>query len=174
MTNSMPRNLITFKIVFFLSFILVVGCTKSDPSTFEPDSNKRARENADKNPFFGLLGGSSNKNTTFEFGTSNVLWRATLKTLDFLPFANVDYSGGVIVTDWYSDTASREQIKINIRFLSNEVRADALEIIGHKKICSNFDNCITSKLDKNFNDQVKDSILNTARIMKIEEQKLKK
>lgn len=174
MTNPKFINLISVKILIFLSIFLIVGCTKSDPGTFEPDSNKRARENADKNPFFGLFGGNSNKNTTFEFGTSNVLWRATLKTLDFLPLANVDYSGGIIVTDWYSDKVSKEQVKINVRFLSNEVRADALEIIGHKKICSNFDNCITSKLDNNFNSQVKDSILNTARLMKIEEQKLKK
>ena len=31
------------------------------------------------------------------------MWRASLEILDFLPFSTVDYSGGMIITDWYSD-----------------------------------------------------------------------
>ena len=49
------------------------------------------------------------------------MWRASLETLDFLPLTTVDYSGGIIITDWYFDNTgkSEESIKISIRFLSN-------------------------------------------------------
>jgi len=41
--------------------------------------------------------------TNYEFSTSNPMWRASLETLDFLPLTTVDYSGGIIITDWYSE-----------------------------------------------------------------------
>ena len=82
--------------------------------------------------------------TNYEFSTSNPMWRASLEILDFLPLSTVDYSGGMIITDWYSESNSDESIKITIRFLSNEVRSDNLKIIVHKKkmcecnkLCSN-------------------------------------
>ena len=58
--------------------------------------------------------------TNYEFSTSNPMWRASLETLDFLPLTTVDYSGGMIITDWYSDNNSQsESIKISVRFLSS-------------------------------------------------------
>ena len=72
------------------------------------------------------------------------MWRASLETLDFLPLITVDYSGGVIISDWYSEGSSNEAIKLTIRFLSNEVRSDSLKIIVHKKICDKNLNCRTN------------------------------
>ena len=73
----------------------------------------------------------------FQFASSNPLWRATIEVLDFLPLANVDYSGGLVITDWYNEsTADGESIKITVRFLSNEVRSDGIVVIVHKKICT--------------------------------------
>jgi hypothetical protein len=157
---------------------MIVGCSSSttDPVTGEkvvinPDPKQRAREYADKKGgIFGDINNRGSNNTTFAFGTSNVLWRATLKTLEFLPIANADYSGGIIVYDWYSDKDSNEQIKISIKFLSNEVRSDAIQITSHKRMCIN-DKCSTSKLDNNFSNEIKDSILTTARALKIEDSK---
>ena len=157
---------------------MIVGCGSSttDPVTGEkvvinPDPKQRAREYADKKGgIFGDINNRGSNNTTFAFGTSNVLWRATLKTLEFLPIANADYSGGIIVYDWYSDKDSNEQIKISIKFLSNEVRSDAIQITSHKRMCIN-DKCSTSKLDNNFSNEIKDSILTTARALKIEDSK---
>ena len=157
---------------------MIVGCSSSttDPVTGEkvvinPDPKQRAREYADKKGgIFGDINNRGSNNTTFAFGTSNVLWRATLKTLEFLPIANADYSGGIIVYDWYSDKDSNEQIKISIKFLSNEVRSDAVQITSHKRMCIN-DKCSTSKLDNNFSNEIKDSILTTARALKIEDSK---
>ena len=87
---------------------------------------------------------SKDRGTSYQFASSNPMWRATLDILDFLPLANVDYSGGIITTDWYNEgTSSDESIKITVRFLTNEVRADGLKIIVHKKKCSSPQNCKT-------------------------------
>jgi hypothetical protein len=93
-----------------------------------------------------------------------------LKTLEFLPLQNADYSGGVIVYDWYSDNNSNDQIKVTVRFLSNEVRSDSVQITSHKKTCIN-EKCSVSKLNNNFSTEIKDTILTTARALKIEDAK---
>jgi len=167
-----PKVLLIFFI--FITFSCVSEKKNSEinkPEVFEPDSAKRAKEFADKNPI-NIFGGP-NKNTNFEFGTSNILWRASLKTLDFIPLSNVDYSGGVIITDWYSASENKEQIKIQIRFLSNELRSDALDIKSHKRTCESNGLCKNITVSENFNREIKESILNTARLIKIEESKKK-
>ena len=142
---------------------------------FEPSAYERSKTYAEKNPITIFGKDSKDKNTNFEFSTSNVLWRATLKSLDFLPLLNVDYAGGVILYDWYSeDLNSREQIKVTVRFLNNELRSDSIDVIVHKKNCESFENCRTIKLQNNFSSQLKDNILSVARLIKIEEAKKEK
>jgi hypothetical protein len=103
------------------------------------------------------------------------MWKATLKTLEFLPLSNTDYSGGIIVYDWYSQTNNpREQIKISVRFLSNELKSDSIKVIAHKKICDSADRCSNSILDEKFSNTVKENIITTARSLKIEEAKKEK
>jgi hypothetical protein len=166
---------------YCLMMAFLFNCSKVDPVTgekvlIEPDTRKKSREFADKGGgILGDLGISGNKNTTFEFSTSNVLWRATLKTLDFLPLVNADYSGGVIIYDWYSQTNNpKEQIKISIQFLNNELRSDSVKIIAHKKICDTSDRCSNSTMDQNFASSIKENILASARALKIEEAKKEK
>jgi hypothetical protein len=102
------------------------------------------------------------------------LWRATLKSLDFLPLLNADYSGGIIITDWYTeDINSKNSIKLTIRFLGNDLKSDSLEIIAHRKTCEASENCKITLLNKNFSQEIKDSILNNARMLKIEDEKKK-
>ena len=76
------------------------------------------------------------------------MWRASLETLDFIPLSTVDYSGGMIITDWYSDqnNSQNESLKITVRFLSNEIRSNSLKIIVHKRDCKTINNCSTSVL----------------------------
>ena len=167
---------ISILLLFLNIFLLSCSGPKVDPVTgkaekFEPNADVRAKEYAEKNPIT-LFGGKNEKNTNFEFSTSNILWRATFKTLDFLPLTNADYSGGIIITDWYSENNNpKNQIKIQIRFLSNELRSDSLSVTGHKKICDNQNACTYQKLDNIFLSSIKDAILNTARTIKIEESK---
>ena len=164
---------------FFIivSLFFIVKCTKIDPITgekviIEPNVSKRQQAYMDKEG--GIFGDFNKKNqsNSFEFATSNVLWRATLKSLDFLPLVNADYSGGIIIYDWYSDGKNnKEQIKVSVKFLNNELRSDSLEVSVHKKICDNENNCITQKINNNFNQEIKDTIIASARSLKISEQK---
>ena len=141
---------------------------------FESNAYDRARAYADKNPVTIFGKDSKDKNTNFEFSTSNVLWRASLKTLDFIPLATVDYSGGIIITDCYSEGKSnKEQIKIQIRFVSTELRSESIQVISYKKICETNNECTNIAGNENFNREIKDLIINTARQIKIEESKKK-
>jgi hypothetical protein len=172
------KNIIFLTLLLF--FVVLNSCANKKESVenqtrekFEPNAYERAREFADKNPLT-LLGKDSNKNTNFEFSTSNVLWRSSLKTLDFIPLATVDYSGGIIITDWYSEGKSnKEQIKIQIRFFSTELRSDSIQVTSYKKICGTNNECNNVAGNESFNKEIKDLIINTARKIKIEESKKK-
>jgi hypothetical protein len=176
------RLKLMLKNLFFLSFLIIIlsscknnekkdGITGNQEKLENPD--ERARNFADKNPIT-LFKDSKDKNTNFEFGTSNVLWRASLKTIDFIPLATVDYSGGIIITDWYSEgKLNKEQIKIQIRFISTELRSESIQVISYKKICETNNECLNIAGNENFNREIKDLIINTARQIKIEESKKK-
>jgi hypothetical protein len=141
---------------------------------FEPSAYERAKTYAEKNPITIFGKDSKDKNTNFEFSTSNVLWRASLKTLDFIPLATVDYSGGIIITDWYSEGKSnKEQIKIQIRFFSTELRSESIQVVSYKKICESNNECSNLAGNENFNKEIKDLIINSARQIRIEENKKK-
>ena len=176
------KNFIKYMILLPFLIFFFIGCAKVDPVTgekiiIEPSADKRAAEYRDKG---GGLFGDINKigkggASSFEFASSNVLWRATLKSLDFLPLLNADYSGGVIIYDWYSQTNNpKEQIKITVQFLNNELRSDSVKITAHKKICETIERCSNSTLDPNFASSIRDSIIASARILKIEEAKKEK
>ena len=161
----------------FSLFLIVSNCStlNKDEEKLEPNVNVKTREFADKGG--GILGDFNKKTSsnTFEFASSNILWRATLKSLDFLPLLNADYSGGVIIYDWYSQSNNpKEQIKISVRFVNNELRSDSVVVTAHKKICDNLDKCSNSTIDQNFSNSIKESIITSARVLKIEESKKEK
>ena len=103
-----------------------------------------------------------NRSGEFQFASANPLWRASLEKLDFAPLNNVDYGGGIIVTDWFGNETANEQIKITIRFLTNELRSDAIDVIIHKKTCNTTNNCKTVKINSNLNAEIKFAILKKA------------
>jgi hypothetical protein len=166
--------------ISILCLVFLLSCAKKDPVSgevinSEPNMKKRQEEVVAKGG--GIFGdiNTTKKNNTFEFATSNVLWRATLKSLDFMPMINADYSGGVIIYDWYSENLnSNEYIKVTVRFLNNEIKSNSIQIITHKKICENSERCKTSIMNEEFSNNVKDKILDTARRIRIEEEKSKK
>jgi hypothetical protein len=166
-----------------LVFIIILSSCSNKPNKeenigtqekFEPSAYERAKNFAEKNPVTLFGKDSKDKNTNFDFSTSNVLWRASLKTLDFIPLATVDYSGGIIITDWYSEGKSKqEQIKIQVRFFSTELRSDSVQVTSYKKICEINNVCSNISGNENFNKEIKDLKINTARQIKIEENKKK-
>ena len=155
-------------ILFLLSFLLTsCGILKpSDARKVSPNVDERVQQAIEEGRGFRIGSGMGKGGTNFEFASSNELWRASLEVLDFLPLSNVDYSGGIIITEWYSEgTANDEAIKITVRFLSNEIRADGLSIIIHKRVCNKFQQCTTAKIKSTLEEEVKLAILKTATLL---------
>jgi len=112
--------------------------------------------------------------TNYEFSTSNPLWRASLEVLDFMPLVSVNYSGGIIITDWYSDGNPNESLKITVRFLNNEIAANSLKIIVHEKKCKSVNNCIVKELNSKIKNELNTNILKTAKLFERQSKKKKK
>ncbi len=175
-------NLLNYIHKFFLvltgiSIILFLeACTVWDP----PDARKvpaSSKERVQKNLEEGrgiTFGGDKDSNTSYQFATSNPLWRATLEILDFLPLANVDYSGGIVSTDWYNESGDPDEYKITVRFLSNEIRTDAIKVIVHKRKCELQKNCTIRKISSAVQTELQVAILKKAAIFSKDEKKKKK
>ena len=163
------------KIVLFLLVITLVNqCglyKKTDARKIPTNAKDRVKKNLEegKRIKFGQLGGKGSG--SFEFATSNEMWRATVDILDFMPLTNVDYGGGVIITDWYNENNKKnESIKIMVQFLSNEIRADGLKVTVYNKICENnsLTNCATSAEQNNdIGQELKLAILRKAAELKV-------
>ena len=166
-------------ILLITSSFFLNGCNGmpgGDARKYPADPAKRIENNVAEGKGFRLSKPfDGNNGGVFEFASSNELWRASLDILDFMPLASVNYSGGIIITDWYStDKTSSESIKISVRFLSNEVRADALDIKIFNRICVDLSNCVVSEKTGNIAPELKVKILKTAAIYKREKKKKKK
>ena len=129
------------------------------------DPQERVKKNIEEGKSFrlfdekGLVGGT----TTYEFASSNELWRATLDTIDFMPLTTANYSGGIVVTDWYSDNQNlNENIKITVRFLTNEIRSDALDLKIFYRSCDSLNKCKIIENEGNLSKELKKEILKKA------------
>ena len=144
------------------------GYKKVDARKVPTNAQERARQNVNegKGVSVGNILGNRNSNTNYEFSTSNPLWRASLEILDFLPLAVVDYSGGLVITDWYADNSNpSESLKITVRFLSNEVRSDSLKITVHRKKCTNNSNCTVNLVSSKIQEELGTSIIRKAAVL---------
>ncbi len=154
--------------------IITVSCAyeKVDQRQRPDGAKAKARKNIEEGRGASIGNILKRRGGDFEFSSANPMWRATLDTLDFLPLTTVDYSGGVVITDWYSDGADRENsIKITIRFLSNEIRSDSLKITVHKKVCNTSNACSVLLLEKSkIKQELNSTILRKAALIKKEDQ----
>ena len=167
------KNLIS---IFFLGFVLIFlnGCNgfnQTDAREFPPDPKLRVKKNLEEGRGFRLDSAikKNMKGGDFLFASANELWRASLDTIDFMPLSSVNYSGGIIVTDWYTDEDNLdESIKISIRFLTNEVRTDALDIKIFYKKCNQVASCKISQKTGSLIVELKKEILTKAAVYKKE------
>ena len=159
------------KIWFYISaitlLVLLNSCGWWDPADarkISPNADERVKKNLEEGKGFSIMGMKDKKGSgAFQFASSNPMWRATVDILDFLPLSNVDYSGGIIITDWYNEgTSSNESIKITVRFLTNEVRADGIKVIIHKKKCGLQQTCAVKKISSALENEIKVAILKKA------------
>ena len=160
----------------FIGFFLLTSCKGlenlpgGDARENPPDPKERVKKNLEEGKGFRLdnaLKGGKGKGGDFMFASANELWRASLDTIDFMPLSSVNYSGGIIITDWYSEGNNLdESVKISIRFLSNEVRVDALDIKIFYKKCNQEANCRISQKTGSLTAELKKKILSKATIYK--------
>ena len=144
-----------------------------DARKFPDDPALRVQKNLEEGRGFRLNDVMKPKGGVFDFANSNELWRASLDAIDFMPLVSANYSGGIIITDWYSnDPNSSESLKITIRFLTNEIRSDAIAIKIYNKRCSNnLLNCEIFQTDGVLVAELKRKILKNATILKEENEK---
>ena len=174
--NNLKKNAI-----FFIVFITISACgiyKPVDTRKVSVNANERTKKNLEEGKGFKVFDSSRKMmgGGAFQFANSNGLWRASLDVIDFMPLSSVNYSGGIIITDWYSDNKNQnESIKISIRFLTNEIRSDALDIkIFHRKCDDNSFNCSFTDSSEVLVAELKKEILKKATIYNEEEVKEKK
>ena len=167
--SNLPQNI---KLVLItLTIFALTSCSQGffktgDARKNPPDPRERVKKNLEEGKGFRLNNSiSRNRGTNFEFASSNELWRASLEVLDFMPLTSANYSGGIIITDWYSEQGNiDESIKITIRFLSNEVRSDALDVDIFYKKCVAANNCKISKQEGQLKKEITKQILTKAAV----------
>ena len=169
----------TKQAIILLIFVVITGCgiyKKVDARKVSPNVNDRAQKNIQEGKSFKLFDSDRPKiGGDFQFASSNPLWKASLDIIDFMPLSSVNYSGGIIITDWYADNANQnESVKISIRFLTNEIRSDSLDIkVFNKKCVDSLLNCKISEQDS-LARELKKEILKKATMYKKQIQSNKK
>ena len=164
------QSIMKFIIIFITIISLLTSCgiyRPTDARKVSPNDAERIKKNQEEGRGFtlGSLGKSSGG--TFQFSSSNEMWRATLEILDFLPLSDVDYGGGIIITEWYnSPEAPNQSLKIMVQFLTNEIRADGIKVNVYEKNCSNESNCSSSLIDSEISSEIKLEILKKAALIK--------
>jgi hypothetical protein len=162
-----------FKVFLILSIILLnhsCGIYRpTDAREYPPDPELRVKKNLEEGRGLKIFDGDKKTGTNYEFASSNELWRATLDTIDFMPLTTANYSGGIIVTDWYSGNQNpNENLKITVRFLTNEIRSDALDLKIFYKNCDSSNRCTVDERKGALVDELKKEILKKATLYKQE------
>ena len=178
--KNMSSKKYLIKILKILGFVtlfgfLQYGCNGKlpggDARKFPADPKLRVKQNLEEGRGFKIndMLKDRSKAGVFEFASSNELWRASLDVIDFMPLTSANYSGGIIITDWYSDSENDgESIKFVIRFLTNEIRSDAIDLKIFYKNCISVNNCKVSKKTNDLNVELKKEILKRAALYKKE------
>jgi len=171
------QKFIILKLVFILGFLLLNSCggklPGADAREFPADPKQRVAKNLKEGKGLRFKDIANNSGGTFEFASSNELWRASLDTIEFMPLVSANYSGGIIITDWYSENED-EAIKITLRFLSNEIRSDSLNIKIFLKKCNTNENCKVSESSGNLSKEIKKQILKKAALYEKEKKEEEK
>ena len=175
MIFSKQTNKLVILHIFLGMFLLFNSCGlyKKTDQRGQPSSGlEKARKNLEEGKGISLKNLRGSGRTTYEFSTSNPMWRASLEILDFIPLLTVDYSGGIIISDWYStDKNSNESIKITVRFFNDEIASGNLKVIVHQKKCLSSNNCSIVELKSKIKEELTRNILAKAVTLKAESKK---
>ena len=166
--HNFSKTISLFLLLFLLNSCEAFKYKRSDVKNNPVEAEKRVEKNIaeGKGLRFGKFGGK--QGGVFDFASSNELWRASVEILDFVPLTNASYSGGIIITDWFNGGAedNNRNLKITVKFLSNEVRSDAIKVDVHERICNSQNNCTTNLIKSKVSNEIKVAILKKAASLK--------
>ena len=174
-----------YLINFLIILLLALSSCKNpfrytDSREIPVNADERVQKNIEEGRGITILGGKK-QGGVFDFASSNEIWRASIEVLDFVSFTNASYSGGILITDWFSgnvnaENSNQRDLKITIRFLTNEIRADGIKVIIHEKICTDQAklNCSINKIQSGIGNDIKLAILKKAALLKKETETAKK
>ena len=162
--HNIHKIISLFILLFLLNSCEAFKYKRSDVKDNPVESGKRVEKNIaeGKGLRFGKFAGK--RGGVFDFASSNELWRASIEILDFVPLSNASYSGGIIITDWFNGGAEDDNrnLKITIKFLSNEIRSDSVKVDVHERICNTQNNCSTNLVKSKIANEIKVAILKKA------------
>ncbi len=159
---------VAFLLIIFFNFNQCGLYKKTDAREVPTNAKERAQKNVEEGrsiKLFGKKGGSG----TFEFASSNEMWRAAIDILDFVPLSSADYGGGIVITEWYSESGQiNESVKIMVQFMSNDIRADGIKVVVYDRVCenNNLNNCQTQTNQSSLSEEIKLAILKKASVYK--------
>jgi hypothetical protein len=169
------RKISIYLIVLIFGLTILNSCgfyRPVDARKIPQTAAEKRRQNIDEGRGISLKNVLGSRGTNYEFSTSNPMWRASLEILDFLPLTTVDYSGGIIITDWYSNNQDKDvSLKLTVRFLSNEVKTNSIRIIVHQKKCISLTNCSTTLINSKITEELTKSILSRAALIEKDQKK---
>ena len=160
----MITKLIKFSLYTILTLFLLSSCglyKRSDIKDNPVNVDERVKKNIQEGRGF-RLGRGATRGGDFDFASSNPLWRGAIDVMDFVPLTNASYSGGIIITEWFSSESTNRELKITIQFMTNEIRADAIKVLVFEKICTENNNCKTKKVRSKLEGELKLAILKKA------------
>jgi len=170
----MITKLIKFSICTILTLFLLNSCglyKRSDIKENPVNVDERVKRNIQEGKGF-RFGKGATRGGDFDFASSNPLWRSAVSVLDFVPLTNASYSGGIIITEWFSSENNTEstnrELKITVQFMSNEIRADAIKVLIFEKSCMQ-NNCKTKKIKSKLEGELKLAILKKAALFEKED-----
>ena len=160
----MKTNLIKFFTFIIFTSVLLNSCgiyKRSDIKDNPVNVEERVRKNIQEGR--GLrFGKGATRGGDFDFASSNPLWRGAIDVMDFVPLTNASYSGGIIITEWFSSENTNRELKITIQFMTNEIRADAIKVLVFEKVCNENNKCKTNKVKSKLEGELKIAILKKA------------
>ena len=163
----MKTKLIKLSVLAIFTLSLLNSCNffkRSDIKDNPVNVNERVKRNIQEGR--GIrFGKGATRGGDFDFASSNPLWRSAIDVMDFVPLTNASYSGGIIITEWFSsekNSGNNRELKITVQFMTNEIRADAIKVLVFEKSCDQINNCQTKKIKSKLEGELKLAILKKA------------
>ena len=170
----MKTNLFKLSILLIFTLSLLNSCgwyKRSDIKDNPVNVDERVKKNIQEGR--GIrFGKGATRGGDFDFASSNPLWRGAIDVMDFVPLTNASYSGGIIITEWFSSESNSEnkrELKITVQFMTNEIRADAIKVLVFEKSCNQINNCQTKKIKSKLEGELKLAILKKAALLEKED-----